>query len=541
MRKLWILFKTDIINSFGINKLKKKFAERSQFLRIWLPLLTLLIALLFFGFALFYMILYSSLFAAVGELEGILIFGIGAAALIAFITSLTKAHAYLYDCKDYDLLMSFPIPPRTIIFSKLTNLLFLNYVYFGFIYFPTIIAYGIFAHPAFWFYLVAVALFFIAPIPVVTVSSLLSFLVNSLTSKMKHKNIFKTLGMLVVFLVVMISIFSFQLGFASIEGDETAQLLQMVQGIKTTFKTIYPLGEWLAQAMHGNLMYILAYLGVAVVPFGLFIMLVERNFVRANNYFRVSYTDKHFKLQAQNASTPFWSLIKREIRRYFSSSMVVLNTIVGPIMSTIFVLILLFGKDTMLMEMELTGLQPDTFALILIVMSSFMLGLISTTATSISLEGKTFWIIKSAPLSEASVFWSKIGLNFIIALPFLLINTVAVAIAVQPNPIYVVLMFFIPAMINIANGQLSLYINLLLPRMEWDSEVRIVKQSMSVIVAMLLGMSLFGILIALYFVLSFLGALFALLIVFTILALIIVLFTALLATDGAKRYRKIKA
>jgi ABC-2 type transport system permease protein len=293
--------------------------------------------------------------------------------------------------------------------------------------------------------------------------------------------------------------------------------------------------------MHGNLMYILAYLGVAVVPFGLFIMLVERNFVRANNYFRVSYTDKHFKLHTQNASTPFWSLIKREIRRYFSSSMVVLNTIVGPIMSTIFVVIFLFGKDTMLVEMELTNLDPDSFALILIVMSSFMLGLISTTGTSISLEGKTFWIIKSAPLSEINVFWSKISLNFIIALPFLVINTVAVGIAVQPNLIYLILMFLIPAMVNIANGELGLYVNLLLPRMEWDSEVRVVKQSMSVIVSMLLGMALFGALIALYFVLSFLGALLALLVVFCILALVIVLFSMLLATDGTRRYRKIKA
>ncbi len=58
---------------------------------------------------------------------------------------------------------------------------------------------------------------------------------------------------------------------------------------------------------------------------------------------------------------------------------------------------------------------------------------LTTSCTSISMEGKQFWVIKSLPIPTKALLDSKITLNLGLMLPFYLISLAAIAIAVKPG------------------------------------------------------------------------------------------------------------
>ena len=90
-------------------------------------------------------------------------------------------------------------------------------------------------------------------------------------------------------------------------------------------------------------------------------------------------------------------------------------------------------------------------------------------------------------------------------------------------------------------GMLGLYINLVFPRFDWTAEVKVVKQSLSTLLTMLIGMLIqIGIIVLFVNVISF-GLQIAYLITIAILLMVIGLEFLLLKTDGKKRYHKLKA
>ena len=106
--------------------------------------------------------------------------------------------------------------------------------------------------------------------------------------------------------------------------------------------------------------------------------------------------------------------------------------------------------------------------------------MMTTTATSISMEGKNWWILKSLPLSPKSVLNAKILMNLLLMLPFYLISEVLLIPALKPETFFDgFFLCLIPAVIILFSCVYGITVNLHFPVMEWESEVRIVKQSAS--------------------------------------------------------------
>lgn len=114
-----------------------------------------------------------------------------------------------------------------------------------------------------------------------------------------------------------------------------------------------------------------------------------------------------------------------------------------------------------------------------------MLCMMTTTSTSISMEGKNWWIVKSLPLSVKSVLDAKLLMNLLLLLPFYLLSELLMLLALQPGGAELVWMLLLPGVIILFSCVYGLTINLRFPVMDWESEVTVVKQSAS---AMLGGM-----------------------------------------------------
>lgn len=538
MREFWILFKVNIVNTFGINRLKKKFAQNSFFLRIIMPIITILLAIGFIALFIVYLKPISDIFYITDNMIGFLKFGIGMGILMCFITTISKANSYLFESKDFDLLMSLPIKPRVVIASKFASLLFINWASFALFFIPTAFWYVDKVRPDIVFFIMALLVILIGPLLIITICSILSYLLGLLLSKFKHRNIIQSLGLVIIFVGIMFISFSYN-GATNMDPQTDLDAYKTIaDNFEKYATTLYYPSVWMAETLEGNIVSLLIFLAISFVPYMIFAYVVGQNFVQANARARVSYTDKNFKLKEQNVAGQTMTLFKKEVKRYFSSSILVLNTIVGPIMGTIVVIVLLLGDEGFLGAPGL--LVNDVIVPILIVATTFMNGMIATTATSISLEGKNFWIIKSAPIAPEKVFIAKIAMNFILALPFTIINTIIITIALKPNALLIIPILFIPLLVNIFVGVFGLYINLVFPRLDWTAEVKVVKQSLSTFLSMLFGMiSVVGLAFLFYKVYSL--KFFAYVIIMLVLVLLIALGIVLLRTDGKKRYNNINA
>ena len=59
-----------------------------------------------------------------------------------------------------------------------------------------------------------------------------------------------------------------------------------------------------------------------------------------------------------------------------------------------------------------------------LIILSFGVGLTCTTGSSISIEGKNLWILKSSPLEVKDIFISKIAVNIILLVPAIIFDTI---------------------------------------------------------------------------------------------------------------------
>lgn len=475
MNKLWILLKANIINTLSLNKLRKKSTGKISPFAI---LLAVFITLLAFAFSFLYLFMFGGMFSEQGLPGLILPLGLTAGSLIIFMTTLTTANGYLFRSKDFDMLMALPVKPSTVFASKLFYLLFLNYLTLLFVYFPTIIVYAYF-NPTDWiFWVIAIPAFFLFPLLIITVGSLLSYLIGYITSRFRFKNLLSMV--LTTLFIVFVMFISFK---SSTIEENPGKFTEDVYSILNKIK----IGDLIYKSLLGEWQSLLIFVGASVLPFSAFVYLVGRSYVKASLRSRGSYVRRNFQLRTLRRATQNKALMWRELKRYFSSYIYVMNTIVGPILTTIMMIVMAIKMEPILNNLAIGENNMEMVPFVLAGVFSFMLGITSTTACSLSIEGRQFWILKTAPVHEKQIFRPKILLNLLVSVPFILINVIIANIIIDIKPLDSIFMFIIPSLLALYMSLLGLFVNILFPRFDYDNETKVVKQSVSVLITMIFG------------------------------------------------------
>lgn len=535
MSNFWVLFKVNFINTFGLSKLKKKFAKSSTFSKIGLPIIVTVLVIIILAFLFFYVFLFSSIFISVGKYIGILLVAVVVGSIFSLVTTLTKANSYLFEAKDYDLLLSLPIKSSTVIASKLSNLFLLNYMSFGAIYIPSVTIYAIYVNPPVYFYLISLLVLIVGPLLLVAVGSGLSYLIAMALSRFKYKGAIQSVFMIAFIIVIMVGSMSFNQTSEMEQGD----LIKLVDNLINTLEKIYYPATWAVNGMTGDFLELLLYFGVSIIPITLFVYFVGRNFMKASEKVKRTYRDKNFKLKTQSNSNQIVSLVKREFKMYYSNPSVAMNVSTGPIVSTIFVCMFIFGAGSF--GLEGVVIADNMKVAILIILQLFMSGISPTTASSISLEGKSFWIIKSSPLKVATVFKGKIGMSLLLIVPFTIINAIVGAIVLKLSIVNILILLILPIMFNVFTSVIGLFMNLCFPRLDWDNPLKPVKQSVPVLLTLVINwIFLFGC-AAVFIVLMPINIYIAFLGVFTIILVAIILAYILTFKVGENKYLRIQA
>lgn len=140
-------------------------------------------------------------------------------------------------------------------------------------------------------------------------------------------------------------------------------------------------------------------------------------------------------------------------------------------------MLLFLGMDSL----EAYFLIPGDVGLLVPFLLAGVFCMMTVTSTSISMEGKNWWIARSLPLSAKHIFDAKILMNLLLMLPFYLLSEGMLVLAIRPGILEAVWMFLIPAVMIVFSCVYGITVNLHFPVLNWESEVAVVKQSASAV------------------------------------------------------------
>lgn len=481
MRDILLLMRVHTRNTLGFNKVIHGNSRGEKTKMVLFACLMALAGLLLLGVSTMYSVMIAySLHETNAPLTLLPAIMMAVSSCIALFTTIYKAGGILFAFQDYDLLMSLPLRSKTIVLSRICILYSMNILFTLIVMVPAGIVYAVVAAPPFWFYLLFVLSLFLLPVVPVLIATVIGTLITAATARFRHKNALTLVFTMAAMVAVVLGSMNMGAAMENI-ADFGSALMKIVD-------RIYPLtGVYTRAVCQGDLVSFALFMAISLVAMALYVWVVSRKFGVLHSMLTGVGARSNYKLTRLKQGSPGAALCKKEIKRYFSSPVYVLNTGIGLVLMTVFsIAITVLGADQLeeFLEVPLFGALVASVAPLFV---SFFVIMTYTTACSISLEGKNFWLLRTLPLSTRTVLWSKIALNLLLILPVVALNAVILSIGLRANALQAALLFFTPAAYGLFISVVGQLLNLLFPNFGWTNETAVIKQSAPAFLTMLAG------------------------------------------------------
>lgn len=404
---------------------------------------------------------------------------LGAFALM-FIGNIFMAQSQIYDAKDNELLLALPVKPSAILVSRLL-LLYLT----SLIYELPVMGAGVLMYA--WEIaadgrMLAVMLLFylLLPLTAIAVSCTAGAAVAAVGTRMKHRTIFTVLLFLLLFGLYLYGYSKLNTLLAAF----VAQGEQMAEGMKAAVLPLYHMGRAAMGTSARYLFYSVLYL---TIPFALMYLVLAKCFVKLastpKRQAAVRYRRKRMRASGARAA-----LLKREWKRFSGNPWYVLNGAIGMILIVAAAAAVLIKPD-LLEPFRLLVNGEEQMQVICLFAVCAVIGTNIISAPSVSLEGKRLWIVKSCPVEAKTVLAAKAKFHFIVLLPAVLAAGTAMNAVFHPTAVMRVLFFALPALNALFGAVWGVAVNLHFPRLDFISEVAVIKNSASSMICVLVQMA----------------------------------------------------
>ena len=408
--------------------------------------------------------LYFTIFGMLGLMLGV--FG-----------SVFNTYAGLYLARDNDLLLSMPIPVKYILASRLLGVYLMSLMFSGVITLPGAIVY--FAVVPVGAAAITGSLVFIILVSLISfiLSAALGWVVAKISVKLKNKSV-----VTVLISLAFIGIYYFAYFKANAAIKYLVEHAAAVGGrIKSSAYPIYAFGR----IGEGDMPALLIFTAATVALLLAVCLLISRSFIKiATSSGRVSqavYKEKKAVARPQRSA-----LLAKEIGRFTSSPTYMLNCGLGILLLPIAAIAALINSATIndiAAALNIGGGAAVIAAAVLCMIAST----IDISAPSLSLEGKSLWIVRSLPVKFGDILKAKLRMHFVFAVPAVIIGSAALAIAIDCSVLGKLFIFILPLAFAFLSGCFGLFMNIKKPNFNWTSEITPIKQSMCVTVALFGG------------------------------------------------------
>lgn len=395
--------------------------------------------------------------------------------------SVFNTYATLYMAKDNELLLSMPISPSKILFTRMTLVYGLSLLYSGCVWLPACICGWVLGSASLLAVVYQLLLLFVIALFVSAVTCILGWVVALVASRIKNKSIAVVITSLVFFGGYYYVCFNMM--------DLIQKLLMNVEalgeGIRVWANVIYQLG-WAAA---GSTSSMLIFTGVTLVLFGLCYWVMSRTFLRITT--RTQGGRKHTGKVSVKTSGLSAALLGRELRRFISSPTYMLNTGMGIVLLLLLSVFALVKKDAMddviSTVSEILPFAASVLPMVIVIPVGFCVGMNFISTPSVSLEGKTLWILHSLPVTGRQVLRAKLGLHVLLNLVPMLLAVVVLGWCMGLSVFSILLCGLFFVMYNWFFGAFGLTLGVLRPNLQWTSEAMVIKQGLNSFIVVILA------------------------------------------------------
>ena len=490
MSKIWILIRAQLINFFPINEMKEP-GNKKQSSIVIASFGIITLAIFFFV----YNIITAKTLVQLGQQELIPSYMVSVSSFAILFLTIFYSNGILFGSRDMENLLSLPVKSSDIISSKFMFMYLLNFLIGLMFMLPGGIVWVLNRSlNILQIILYFTSIIFVPLIPMCIAACMGIIIIVVASSFFKRKNVIA-----LIFSFAMIGIIGYIAVSAMKSGNENnigIMLSKQITGL-------YPISGLFVQ--HTNFpMYIGMglFITFSTAVFYIFVKIVAMKYGLLNTLAKTTsrYSDNK---KSYNRKSIFLALYKKEMGRFLSSYMAVLNAGLGVILLCVFSIFLLFNSVEQIGEssgIENINEYLSNFAPLFI---ASMLSLSCPAASAISLEGKNIWILQSSPVKVKMILNSKIAVNLTLHLIGYMISIFAFMLKLDMNFIQVINLIIVPICYSIFITVIGISLNKKFPNFEWESEMMIVKQSMPVIVSAIIGMAALIIPILLHWFLHF--------------------------------------
>ncbi|CUH91957.1 hypothetical protein [Herbinix luporum] len=400
-------------------------------------------------------------------------------SMAVLFTTIYKVKGTLFGFEDYDMVMSLPISTGKIVASRIILLYSINLVFVLIVIIPMMVAYGILVRPSVGFYIFNVLTVFFIPLIPIIIATFFGTVITYISMGFRYSNIIYMVFTFIFLIGIMISPY--------ILADSQQVLVELGKYLSKQINTIYPLaGLYFEAVINLDFWSLLIFIAISVIAFILFSLLVGKVFVKINTTIMTGRYKGNYKLGKLKSNKPLTALYRKELKRYFSSPVYVMNTGFGIAIMFIGAIALPFvNLNDLAAEMQMMGDLHDFVPIFI----TFCIATSCTTMASISMEGKNIWIVKSIPVSVITVFASKILVNLTILSP-VIPATILIIITLKIPFIKGLLILLTAVSFSVFISMYGLMINLNFPNLQWSSETVVVKQSTASMISVFSGLGL---------------------------------------------------
>lgn len=398
------------------------------------------------------------------------------AVLLGAFGSVFNTYAGLYLAKDNDLLLSMPIPVRTIIAARLLGVYLMGLMYAGVVLLPAIVVYLVVAPFSVGRLLAGVLFFVLISLFVLTLSCTLGFVVAKVSLKLKNKS----------FITVVLSLLFFgAYYFLYYKAQELLEVfLQNVTAYGERIRgAVYPLYLFGAAAT-GDPVALPVFAAVVLLLFYLVWRLLSHSFIGIATASGAT-AKKTYKAVRTERKSADAALLRKELARFTASPNYMLNCGMGILMLPLLGIFLLIKGDVFVEVMEelLPGF-PGAAAVLLCAAMGLVAAMNDMAAPSVSLEGKSLWLLQSTPVTPWQVLRAKLSMHLILTLVPTLFCFVC-TLFVYPYTVGegVSAALFLVSFV-VLSALFGLFLGLKMVNLNWTSEITPIKQSAPVALAL---------------------------------------------------------
>ena len=493
MKKIISLVRASMTEGMNIFKINTK--NNNTFRKVALPII---LALILMGTMYSYSELIMQELSPINMEFVLLTLFVLVTSILTLIEGVYKSGNLLFNCKDDNLLLSLPISRNTVLFVRVFKFYVFELLYNSIFLIPAIIAYAKYMNPNIIYYIVSFIGLLLFPIIPILISCIIGAFITFVSSKFKGKNLVQIF--ITVILVLGIMYFSYNSeGLVNNISKNASSINDFIT------KLYYPAGAYTQLVTTFSILKLLEFILVNLGLFIVAIILIGRVYFNINSNAKAIKVSKSDKKYTVKTLSPIRALIKKEFNRFINSPVFVINAGFGVILFVLGCVLAVIKFDSIVDSLVSNGANmtleyiKSCIPVLLFGFICFTSFMTSITSSMISLEGKSFSILKSLPIKPYKIVQSKVLTAMLIILPFILIGDIIIFIKFSFNLLSIILILIASILLPLISETMGIIINLKYPKMDAQNDTEVVKQSMSSAICVFAGMAIVGLTLFLLF------------------------------------------